>query len=332
MSDPSFAQLFRRSRYTRFGPSREDEQNQQRLEIFAVAAVGFVLRHDVQFKKNFLKKFAGIKEDAEKYKWSLQDAHCADLTLKSDDKRILVVFEFKVWAPLEEHQNPWHEYGARKLDDNASPFWSKAKDGKNGYGYELGKKYGRFTTIYYIVVQQNDRQRDEKACEKFGKTFWLKSRSWKSLLDPNPGLEDDLVRSLGELGIEELEDWRMKEIKVKNEDLEALFKGTDAMELLWHIAKKLNLRNARNDLIKFCTKRSHGGLRQLCILLPEEKMNMQAGIRANFKTAEYGYYSENNQPFRAGVWFYDSKSAKLELPRLIEEELKNSTVIEDTGP
>ncbi len=330
MSAPSFAQLFRRSRYSRFGPSGEDEQNQQRLEIFAVAAVGFALRHDIQFKKNFLKKFAGIEEEVEKYKLSLQDAHCADLALKNDDRRILVVFEFKVGASLENHQNPW--FGTRKPDDNALPFWSEAKDDKNGYGYELGKNYGEFSTIYYIVVQQNERRRDETACEKFGKTFWLKSRSWNSLLEPNTELEKDLVTSLSELGIRELEDWRMKEIKIENEDLEGLFKGKNAIEIILHISAKLGLRKdfASNKLLWFFTEGSRGNSRQLGIYVPKEAMKMLGEIRAScLRDAWYGYLSENTQPFSAEVWFYGNENAQPKLRALIETELNSALVQEN---
>jgi hypothetical protein len=138
MSAPSFAQLFRRSRYSRFDPSENDKRNQERLEVFAVAAVGFALEHDTQFKKNFLKEFVGLEEDVENYKVSIQAADCIDLELKNLDKNILVAIEFKVEAGLADHQNPWLD--ARKFDDNSLQFWCGVKNGKNGYGYQLGQK------------------------------------------------------------------------------------------------------------------------------------------------------------------------------------------------
>ena len=132
------------------------------MEIFAVAAVGFVLRHDVKFKKYFLKKFAdidGIEEDVENFEPSIQAADCTDLKLENLQSRILVVLEFKVWAKLQPKQNPWCD-DARKFDDSSLPFWSEAD---KGYGYQLGQKnYDQFSTIYYIVVQQNGVLRDDK--------------------------------------------------------------------------------------------------------------------------------------------------------------------------
>ncbi|MGD1088450.1 MAG: hypothetical protein ABR955_06955 [Verrucomicrobiota bacterium] len=205
MSTPSFAQLFRRSRYSRSGPSGNDKQNQERLEIFAVAAVGFALRHDYQFKKNFLLRFAGIEEDIENYKPSLQAADCTDLKLENSKRHILVVTEFKVWAELQPKQNPWFE-----SDDENLPFWNVTDKGE-GYGHQYGNRsdFNQLSTVHYIVVQQKEKgdMPGEKFCEKFGKTFLLKRRNWESLLEPNTELEKDLVTSLGELGIEELEDY-----------------------------------------------------------------------------------------------------------------------------
>ena len=297
------------------------------MEIFAVAAVGFALKHDIQFKKNFLKKFAGIEEDVENFESSIQAADCTDLKLENSKGHTLVVTEFKTWAKLQPKQNPW--LNGKRPDDSHLPFWSEAD---NGYGYQLGQKnYNQFSTIYYIVVQQDGISR-EAVCEQFGKTFQLKSRSWKSLLEPSTELEKDLVTSLGELGIEELEDYHMKEIKIENGDLEALFQGKTAIELILHISTtKLGdgKATARNNLMRFLTDGSRGNIRQLGIYVPQEALKKLAGIRANFLTnAWYGYFSENNQPFRAEVWFYCNENAKLELRALIEKEL-NLAVIQE---
>ena len=302
-----------------------------------MAAVGFALKHDLQFRKNFLKRFAGIEEDEEgikKYKLNLQAAHCADLELKNEDKGILVVIEFKVVADLEEHQNPWLK--GQKPDDENLPFWKVTGKGK-GYGYQFRQKnYDRFSSIYYITVQQNfDFQKNgglhDDVCTKPRKTFFLKSRAWETLLEPDTNLEKDFVISLDELGIEELKDYRMKKTEIKNENLEAFFKGKNALELLSRISTKLGLRKdyARSELITFCTELSDGDLRQLGVRLKEDKMKTLGEIRKNFKDAEYGFYSENGQPFRAEVWFYGNEHAKPKLRALIEEELKNSVLIQE---
>ncbi|MDE3068593.1 MAG: hypothetical protein KGJ60_13745 [Verrucomicrobiota bacterium] len=146
-------------------------------------------------------------------------------------------------------------------------------------------------------------------------------------MDPKTELEEDLVDSLGELGIEELRDWHMKKIEVnKSEDLEAFFKGQNAMELILHISAKLGMRKsvATKDLVFHCTEGSHGDLRQLCIVVPGEKMKMLDGIRSNFQKADYGYFSENNRPFNAEVCFYGNRDAKSKLLAVIKQQLENS--------
>ncbi|MDE3068592.1 MAG: hypothetical protein KGJ60_13740 [Verrucomicrobiota bacterium] len=112
-----------------------------------MAAVGFSLKHDKQFKRDFLKRFAGIEEDAENFEPTVQAANCMDLKLENPGKRILVAFEFKVGAGLADHQNPW--LGGKKPDDESLPFWNVTHKGK-GYGYQLGQKnHDKFSTVYF---------------------------------------------------------------------------------------------------------------------------------------------------------------------------------------
>lgn len=324
MSNPSFAQLFRRSRYSRFSQAGDNEEEQNRREVFAVAAVGFALKHDTKFKKNFLERFAGIADDWDNFQPNIQASNCEDLNLENSQKRILVVLECKVWAPLKDHQNPWRD--GRKPDNEKLPFWSEAN---NGYGHQLRQK--NFDQIYYIVVRPDEKQRDEEPFGKSGKTFWLKTRGWKALLYSAPGLEEDLVKSLGELGIEELEDWRMKDITVKSGDLEAFFKGQEAMELVLRISAKLGMRRSRayKDLVLYSTESSHDVYRQLGIGLPDETLKLLGGIRAIcLKGAWFGYLSEKNQQFKAQVWFYGNKGVQPKLRALVNEELKASVHIE----
>lgn len=326
---PSFAQLFRRSRHSRFEFFREDAPNQernqnQRLEEFAVATVGFVLKHDIEFKRKFLRDFAEIEDDVEKYEVSVQDTNCADLALKNEGKRTLVVFEFKVHARLENHQNPWLKN--LRPDDN-TPFWAEVKDGKNGYGHEIERNYPGFSTIHYIVVRQNETEYNEtKPCQRNGKTFWFKRRSWRSLLEPNSKLQEDLVCSLGETAIDELKDYRMKKIKIKNDQLEGFFKGTSSLELLVHVGKRLGLKNAKitSDLVRLCTELSNDtSLRQLGVELPLETIKSLEGIRNKFDGCEFGYYSANRRQFTAEVWFYGANESQLKLKQLLKSMEKS---------
>mgnify|MGYP001553087013 CR=1 FL=1 len=304
MSNPSFAQLFRRSRYSRSGPTENDTKNQERLEIFAVAAVGFALKYDSKFKENFLTKFADIKDCVEGFHTEIQAADCTDLKLANPQERVLVVVEFKVGAPLQPKQNPWLD--RRKPDDEGLPFWSEAC---NGYGFQLGRNgYDQFSTIHYIIIQKNAHLRSEHVCKRFGKTFRLKARSWNSLLEPVSAMEQDLVRSLGELGVEELDDYRMKEAKIENGDLDALFKGRTAIELILHIStNKLGdtKASARKQLINSFTEGSRGNIRHLGLYAPQTALKRLAGIRSDLLTnVWFGFISEDNKPFKAEVWYY----------------------------
>jgi hypothetical protein len=329
MSIPSFAQLFRRSRYSRFGLSENDAQNQERLEIFAVAAVGFALKHNLQFKQNFLKKFADIEKDFTNFEPEIQASDCTDLKLENRHERVLVVVEFKVRASLQAKQDPWLD--CRKPDDDSLPFWSEAS---NGYGFQLGQRsYDQFSTIHYIIVRQNECPRSERICKKFGKIFHLKTKSWNYLLEPSSAMEQDLVKSLGELGIEELEDYRMKQVKIENGDLEALFKGRTAIELILYIStNKLGdtKASARKQLINFFTEGSRGSIRQIGLYAPQESLKKLSGVRSIFLTnVWFGYLSEDNKPFKAEVWFYCNESAQTELRSLLENELKLIQIAEN---
>jgi hypothetical protein len=303
------------------GQSGGDKETQERLEIFAVAAVGFTLKHDAQFKTNFLKKFAGIDEDDENYEPKLQPADCIDLELKHSQKHILVVIEFKVWAELQPKQNPWLD--GRKYDDAGLPFWLKAE---NGYGYQLGQKnYDQFSTIYYIVVQQNERRRDEKPCTKFGKTFWLKSRSWKALLDPTAEMEEDLVNSLGEIGIEELKDWRMKTMKIKPETVAACANGAEVIKVLLWVSEKLGL--TIKSWAGFGPECFGIGLDNKVAARLSEKRSAFLG-QHRWGVGWFGYLEipEQSGKFQPEVWFYCNNGAKPKLLETLKNEFQDSSV------
>jgi len=323
MPEPSFAQLFDRSRLIRLEQEDVVTQKRTRLEEFAVAAVGFALKHDLAFRRNFLSDFADIKVGVENFEVCIQDRKCADMALKNEVDDTLAIIEFKVPSLLEEHQNPWKPM-----------FWSDSKKVKAGYGCELLKHYPKFSTIVYVVVcKECEKQGDDISVPLPGKTFLVKSRSWKSLLkESKTALEKDLVESLGALGIEELRNDEMKTIKMTTEQLRSFFLGNKALELLEYIAvQKLDIAKsaARNQMIELCTELSNGPLRQLGIQIPESKMGKLSGIPKGFTNAEYGYYSQNNEDFRAEVWFYGNRAGKAELQTLIEKTLKGAARFEE---
>lgn len=53
---PSFAALYRQSRYSRADDDPQQATRQNRRELFAVASVAFVMKHDPAFRQVFLKQ------------------------------------------------------------------------------------------------------------------------------------------------------------------------------------------------------------------------------------------------------------------------------------
>lgn len=247
MSEPSFAQLFRRSRYSRLDLGQQDLPGSARLEVFAVAAVGFALKHDLEFKKKFLEKFAGVTGDIGDFRPFIQAANCTDLKLEHLKMGILVVVEFKIRADLEAHQDPWSK-------SEKGAFWSEELQ---GYGWQYGNNtsLNGFSTVHYTVVEQDGKGGSprEESCVKFGKTYQLRKRNWGCLLPPESGLEEDLISSLGELGVNELKEYLMKDVKIKSEDLENFYKGRSVSEILLQVANKVGIRQdvARRNLMEY---------------------------------------------------------------------------------
>lgn len=332
MSAPSFAQLFRRGRYCRIGPSAtDDEQAQNRLEVFAVAAIGFALKHDPEFKKNFLRKSAGLEEDTENFKLSIQAANCMDLKLENRKKGILVVVEFKIRASLEKHQDPWFK-------SKDEPFWNKI-DGIEGYGYQFRRDYRQFPIVYYITVQQNFNVQEngllhnDDSCKKDNQTFFLKSRAWGSVLEPNTSLEKDLVKSLGELGINELKEYLMKGVKIKNEDLQDFYKGRRVVEILLQVADKIGIGEncARKILMDYFIdwynedeSECHLGIDVNEVAIKKLSFLYAQGITK----AWYGYRSENKRPFSAEIQLLEDDKSYSKIRTWIEKEFGNSVSIQ----
>jgi hypothetical protein len=338
VSTPSFAQLFRRSRYSKSSPdapSGDTEAKQNRLEVFSVAAVGFALRFDAIFKKHFIKTIAGntagIEIGSIDFEPRLQEANCSDLQLDNTSEHILINVEFKVGAKLESHQNPWYE--SREPNDDSRPFWTAG-----GYGHLLGNKenYKDFSRIFYVVIEQGADERTEAPINKFGKMFFLRKRSWKSIFVSGSQLETNLVSSLGELGIKELEEWHMKEITIDQETIKACCQGWPAMEVLKGIASRL-VKSKRDENCFKEFKYDKGDLPNIGFALDASVAPKLSGGRSaclgqhllKYGTGWCGYVSKTSGPFRAEVWFYCNQGAKDKLRNLIANELKTSVIIQD---
>ena len=117
----------------------------------------------------------------------------------------------------------------------------------------------------------------------------------------------------------------MKEAKIENGDLDALFKGRTAIELILHIStNKLGdtKASARKQLINSFTEGSRGNIRHLGLYAPQTALKRLAGIRSDLLTnVWFGFISEDNKPFKAEVWYYCNESAQPKLRSLLEKEL-----------
>ncbi len=186
--EPSFYSLYRRGRYSR---SDEDEtmgSRQARRELFAVAAVAFVLKHDEEFRVHFLNEICGRTASATPPipGIEVQPHEHSDLAIKDEANSSLFIIEFKVGAELQKKQNPKHE---------------AAFFGSGGYGRLIleEKDYQRFGRKTYVVLDEGEAFDDGT---RQGLNW--RSRTWTELVREttlSEGLWGDLLDSLGELGV-----------------------------------------------------------------------------------------------------------------------------------
>src|ERR1041385_5517526 len=107
---PSFFTLFKRGKYYHSKPSADLEEQQrehEEQERFAVAAVGFCLKHDETFRKGFFQKICrrnGHPDLAADFRIEVEPVHWADLRITNAN--CVYVLEFKILAKIEPKQNP----------------------------------------------------------------------------------------------------------------------------------------------------------------------------------------------------------------------------------
>ena len=107
MSLPSISKLFHRSNFHRseeIAGENVRHIGQERLEVFAVAAVGFAFKHCSQFRRKFLMRIRGLNGDLEGFAVDLQSDHHSDLRVMQGHCEKVNV-EFNIRAILELHQD-----------------------------------------------------------------------------------------------------------------------------------------------------------------------------------------------------------------------------------
>ena len=170
---------------------------QNRRELFAVAAVAFVARHDSAFAKQFLVRVAGVPRNDLRHKFYIRpQAHaCADLLIIDEVNRRCYVVEFKVHAPADEKQSPD----------------AKAFAEARGYCSQMKQRFGDITgrSVTYTLFAKNSEFED-----KVVGGVRCRARTWKELIPAKEtGLVADLLDSLGEFGIPALQLRKVRSMK-----------------------------------------------------------------------------------------------------------------------
>jgi len=192
--------LFQRSRYARNDAQPDDLSSQNRRELFAVAAVAFVLQHNALFKRHFLRTICAIPSPGklDEFAVELQPHHHTDLLISHRTRSALYAIEFKVDAPLTPKQNP------------ANPSFRKRP---SGYGYQIKWEpaYAAFRSKNYIVLQELGAF---TKTAKNGIACW--ARSWSDLVIDSlrhDAMVEDLLNTIGDLNVASLKFRHRKAMK-----------------------------------------------------------------------------------------------------------------------
>ena len=135
MLQPSLHALYKQGRFRRTLPAESDEGMRQ-VERFAVAMLGFVLHHDSEFRKCFLREICKCDDESElaSYVCGLEIPNCGDLVLRKRDDSRAYVFECKVDAPIQD----WNQ------DPNREEFFT------TGYGKGMCARWPRGSTFFLL--------------------------------------------------------------------------------------------------------------------------------------------------------------------------------------
>lgn len=162
----------------------------QQKERFSVAMLALILKHDLEFRRDFLNQVCGCGETAkpENFEVELEVAGCGDLVLRRKDDCEVYALEFKISAGLQDHnQNPLNEV-----------FFT------SGYGAGIKNRYkpdGKARRATYIVIE-NDPTDLRGAVEKIPHCV---GKSWRDIgkCSYDRLLVRDLFESFGLLDIPE---------------------------------------------------------------------------------------------------------------------------------
>ena len=306
MLEPSFYRLYRRSRYSRSEDNQVTGSSQHQKEMFAVAAVAFVLKHDEKFRAHFLHKICGFALSVvpPRLRIEVQPHHHSDLAIKDDANSSVFIVEFKVGAELEPKQDP-----------NKKAFLAKG-----GYGKLIleDRDYGNCNQKSYIVLDD-----DSKAfvdCDRQGLT--CKSRKWADLFpecETVGGLWADLRDSFGELRVAAFQLERLKNMKNAKFTKQAVVMH----QTLSRVGSLLQIGKKGGEFIDFSERDSWYGRH-----IPSAKLLNFDGLKKCVQAKKkplgwFGYVSEKEHSYRAVTFWCDSDKAAKKTEAFILKRVRN---------
>lgn len=291
--EPSFFHLFKRGRYSRQADNDEISR-QNRVELFTVAAIGIVLKHDASFKRHFLKQICGVEAevDVSEYRVICQSEHCSDLAILKETS-VVYVIEAKVSAPLQDHQKPWKE------DFETG-----------GYGSQIRNEFTRFPEKHYIILQNDSCEeiQDSRPVGVGADKIQCHSKTWGDLFGdaiPQNALVEDLQDSLGEFDILALKSRKFKNMKNARYTSEA----AAMYQQLLAVAKDIGITTGR---IKWDVNWESDGA-HFGVNIPKTLRDHQR-FTSMFQNEPIGWLGfskdEKDEPGVPDVWFYTHSQAE----------------------
>ncbi len=292
-------------------------------ERFTVSAVAFCLKHDPAFLKHFFDKICRIKGDpaldVQNVSIEIEPHHWTDLVIRN--RSYVYAVEFKIGAPLRDHQNPDKEsFGADK-----------------GYGMILSTREAAETEIRYIVL--GHRKTLELTKRPKGIRVIPMQKHWSHVVsgyESNAPVTIDLFDSLGALSVPEFNHRKTNKMNIT----ESLDGGAAAWELLAHVHEKLGLLQNRCNFYTNTTSQKpeswefgfsiskkppvQGKSRN------HERLQKLVGAKED-EIAWYGYTSDHVKKRKLSVWFYcDKKKQADQLVQLLKKSFPQATTSLDT--
>ena len=293
---PSFYQLFRRSRYsaTEAVAQTPGRLNREQKEVFAVAALGFTLRHDRDFLTHFLERVCGLQvADTDKCEIRCQDGHMSDLAIVWKGKRVIVV-EVKIDADLEKKQNP-----------TTPEFYAEP----DGYGVQIKEGYPREKERFYMVLAKEVPGPTRYKSHRGSLPKFLGFYRWGELqsMVSQTRLVTDLLDSLGHLGIPELHlrSFMKKKLGAETRPAAEMFKLLEGLADYFRIPRGKNRWDVDDSDVG-----SYFGVN-----IPSDgrfkKLSQKVG-KSEKIIGWFGYELRNEKPLLS-VWFYpgDEKRKRL---------------------